>query len=124
MSLEIRFYIVEKSAQLLPSEDKFYGEIIGVFNYSTPHSNIEKLIDNAKPTDCYIFAEDGNTKIVEDSYEEPLKEIELPDLIHALELEKKAIPEGYRRIMPLLGLLNGFNSDEWENKVVVLSYGY
>lgn len=77
-------------------------------------------------TDCYIYADDGNTKILEDMYGDALKEASIEDVICVLE---EAINNGeqYRRLFPLLSALKVFNeqkkNDVWDN-IVVLHYGY
>lgn len=69
----------------------------------------------------------GNNTFTEDRYGRPLKELDLPALINALEsdLDRDA---PYRRIPPALALLRSFHTTQgFQNtheKLVVLHYGH
>jgi len=77
-----------------------------------------------KPTDCFIYADDGDTIILEDRYGKPLKEASVQEVVNCLEnLPKK--DADYRRVKPLLALMKAFaeNMTEWES-LAVLCYGH
>ena len=61
-----------------------------------------------------IFSDDGNTKITEDKYGSPLKEVPVKDMIDMIETEIKN-DKDYRRYQPCLNLLKGFDLNRWEN---------
>ena len=119
MGYEIRIYVVEKSS-LSPDDDgKRFAEVLAMFNAC----NFPGLPGVFKvKTDCFIFADDGNTRIVKDRYGDELTEAPLSDVIKFLENEVQR-GETYRRIKPLLGLLKSFDMEQWDN-LVCLHYGY
>lgn len=61
-----------------------------------------------KPTDCYLFADDGNTMITEDQYGEPLYECSIPALYTWVLNAMKNDPDGYRRYDVLKKVCEGF----------------
>jgi methyl coenzyme M reductase gamma subunit len=85
-----------------------------------PISSVRK---NYPATDCYFYADD-DTKVLEDKYDEPLREIPIEDVIEILEkdLEKGS---DYRRIYPTLAALKALNEHKHQWKeLTVLHYGY
>lgn len=122
MGYESRLFVVDKHESkgcLRP--DLFWAEKIAEFNLSKV-PEVSTLINSKYPfTDCYIYADDGNTAIVEDKYGSPLREIPLVDMVGILESCAKG--SNYRRFNPCIQLLKGFDLLEWGN-LVVLHYGY
>jgi len=118
MGYDSRIYIVDKKDKMV-KEEKRYAEVVAVFNMCkfNAFGGIFKT-----ETDCYIYADDGNTQIMEDRYGETLKETSISEVIAYLE-EYQECQEYYRRVAPLLGLLKSFNLTEWKD-LVVLHYGY
>lgn len=118
MGYESRIYVVEKY-KAIGEDSKRYAEIIGSFNMCkfSGFGDIPR-----EETDCFIYADDGNTHILEDLYGDPLMEMDIEDVITYLE-EYQDKQAHYRRVEPLLKLLKGFNVEEW-NDLVVLHYGY
>ncbi len=127
MGYESRFYVVEKSLVSDPDDGR-WAEVVAEYNLAKCYEVSDK-IRNYPITDCYIYATDGNTRIKEDCYGEPLREIPLTDLIQIVTdaMNKDTDPESgklpYRRFQPLLSLLTGFNTKQW-GELVVLHYGY
>ena len=119
MGYERKLYIVNKTSVKFEIEEKQYAEIIAFYNMSKFNA-FDGIF--TKETDCFIYADDGNTQILKDKYGDALKESTITEVIECLEKFKEA-QENYRRVQPLLSLLKGFNLDEWEN-LVVLHYGY
>lgn len=120
MGYESKLYIVQKSS-LGGDGDLFWAEKIAEFNlckmgYNDP---FHTAVNQMRVTDCFIYADDGNTMIVKDRYGEKLKEINISPLIRILEKED----QGYRRIKPIIALLRSFGANDWEN-LIVLHYGY
>lgn len=123
MGYESRLYVVEKS-MLTPDKDgKRYANVIAMFDMCKFYE-LSDILREQKETDCYIFADDGNTEILEDRYDQKLTEASIPFVISILEKILKS-GEGYRRIYPLLNALKAFNEqkDKW-GELAVLHYGY
>jgi len=124
MGYESKVYIVTKSGSGWLDGGKRYGNIVGTFDLCkmAHDSAYHALMNKSKPTDCCIYETDGNTKIVEDRYGAPLKEMSLPDLIEALQKDN----DGYRRIPPLIAMVSAIVNDPgWGmDDVVALHFGY
>lgn len=125
MGYESKLYIVDKKERML--EDKSWGQIIATFELSC-FAPIGDYMRNCPVTDCYIYADDGNTQVMEDRYGKPLTESDIAPLIKILAEEAKDTTFGgkcYRRIRPLLAMLEMFehNKNQWQN-IKVLHYGY
>lgn len=122
MGYESRIFVVDKKEHLF-CEDKCWGEIIAMFNMCKYYP-VSDFMREQPATDCYIFADDGNTKILEDKYDKPLTEASLNDVITILEKELEN-GDTYRRTGPLLGMLKSLNEEahKFEN-LRVLHYGY
>ena len=129
MGYESKLYIVRKTSFGIDTLNggKVWAEVIASFRLAKcpPVADFMRKCPN---TDCYIYADDGDTQILEDRYGEPLTESDLESLIEVLEKESEDKSFGgvcYRRIMPLLVMLKQFNEDKgrWEN-LKVLHFGY
>lgn len=123
MGYESKLYIVEKSSLTPDKDGKRYADVIAMFNMRKFYE-LSDVLGEQKETDCYIFADDGNTKILEDRYDQKLTESSIPFVISILE---RILQDGkdYRRIYPLLNALKAFDEqkDKWGD-IVVLHYGY
>jgi len=124
MGYESKFYVVSKSTlRDLKAGEKTYGQIIAFFDLCKIGSGpLMSLVAASPPTDCYIYADDGNTQILEDNYGDPLVEMSVPDVIEALESDDME----YRRIPPFLECLTAVHQDpQWANETLaVLHFGY
>jgi len=117
MGYESKLYVVDKHHWKW--SDESWGEVIASFDLcKVPGLNFSKY----PATDCYIYADDGNTEIREDRYGDRLKEIPVEDAIDMIEKEIETNKD-YRRYQPCLNLLKGFDLNRWED-LVVLHYGY
>lgn len=125
MGYESRIYIVQKTNILHVLDNgtkKVWAEVIAQVNMC-------KCVDFSsifsKETDCYIYADDGNTQILEDKYGDALKESSIETVIDYLEHKIESGDE-YRRFPMLLSMLKPFtNRNEWgDGNIVVLHYGY
>lgn len=126
MGYESKLYVVKKSRMREMVSDDFpvpmyWGEVIAVFNLCKMGDHVSAKFRNYPNTDAYIYADDGNTRITEDLYGDPLTEIPVPDAIRIL--EEAAAQVHYRRYAPCIQLLKGFNLQQWD-KLVVLHFGY
>ncbi len=126
MGYESKLYVVQKyDTKDTESGKRYYADIIATFKLSKIGGY--DLFKSYPATDCFIYADDGNTHITWDDYGDPLREIPIPDAIKIIEGEmKKELESGvtpYIRWQPCLSLLKSFNLAEWKN-LVVLHYGY
>ena len=120
MGYESSLYVVEKSSHVGLDEDgKRYGQIIAMIDMCKLGDDFVRVLNEYPATDCYVYIDGERT--VEDKYGDPLVEMPLADMIDILdELSQET---DYRRFAPAIGLLGGFNLDEW-GELVVLHYGY
>ena len=122
MGYESKIYIAEKSS-LKDNDGMTYVQVIAMFNMCKM-GNLINVFDCK--TDCYFYADDGNTKVLEDKYGDALTEAEIEDFIYVLE-EAVDSGENYRRIFPLLSTLQTIYEQQkggrWKN-IVLLHYGY
>lgn len=115
MGYESRLYVIQKS-HIVESNNMRWCEVIASFNLCKSDIDFRKYPD----TDSFFY--EGNKEIVEDCYGDHLKELTLQEAI--TEIENAIARYRYRRWKPILGLLKGFNEDEWGNDLRVLHYGY
>lgn len=123
MGYESRLYVVNKHdlSYIVNGVSRKDGETIAVFNLCKVPAVSDRML-KYPATDCYIFADDGDTEITEDKYGKPLREIPVQDAIQILE-DAQHIEDYYRRYEPCIQLLRGFALSDWQN-LVVLHYGY
>lgn len=123
MGYESRIYVVNKtgSASEVNGKQMIWCEKIAMFNLCKVPI-VSGQMRKYGATDGYIYADDGNAKITEDEYGEPLKEIPIQDAIRILEYAQST-EDYYRRYNPCIQLLKSFNTADWQN-LVVLHYGY
>lgn len=124
MGYESKLYIVEKS-NLKDNVGKVYTRVIAMFDMCKFHLLSGVLCKEPK-TNCYFYADDGDTKVLEDRYGDALTETTVETVIGILE-EAIENGENYRRIFPLLSMLKTIDKqqkdDVWR-EIVVLHYGY
>lgn len=122
MGYESKIYICEKG-NIKDNDGMTYAQVIAMFNMCKMGNLIN--VFNRK-TDCYFYADDGNTKVLEDKYGDALTEAEIEDFIYILE-DAVDSGENYRRIFPLLSTLQTIYEQQkdgkWKN-IVLLHYGY
>lgn len=122
MGYESKIYIGEKSS-MKDNDGMTYVQVIAMFDMCKM-GNLINVFD--RKTDCYFYADDGNTKVLEDEYGDALTEAEIEDFIYVLE-EAIDSGENYRRIFPLLSTLQTIYEQQkegrWKN-IVLLHYGY
>ena len=120
MGYESRIYVCEKPDYVREEEGREWAECICSFNLCGVSGRMLNRID-AFPETNLFFCDNGHETVYEDKYGKTPKEIPLADMIDILECE--IVEENYRRYMPCLGLLKGFNPRQWD-KLVCLHYGY
>ena len=121
MGYESRLYIVEKG-NISFVEGMRGAFVVAMFDLSKMGTTFYEAVHKYQKTDCYFYADDGNTAVVEDKYGDPIIELPIVDMIHILKECKKEFPK-YRRIDPAIKLLKSFDLTEWK-ELVVLHYGY
>jgi len=114
--------VCENMPETVNGKRYFWGEKVATIEMGSVPAFFP-LFDKT-PTDCFYYADDGETIITEDMYGKPLGMASVEDVIKTVE---KEIEEGgdpnYRRWKPLLGLLKGFDLSQWRN-LVVLRFGH
>lgn len=123
MGYESRLYIVRKFDTCSYDDGKCYAQVIAMFDMCKFYE-LSDVLRHKPVTDCYIYADDHNTRVLEDRYDEPLTEATVESVIELLE-NIVAKGEEYWRIFPLLSALKSIKeqTNNWD-KIVVLHYGY
>ena len=124
MCYKSKIYIVEKTNCSYTEENGMkYARVLAMFDVSKFYE-LSDWFRNKPATKHYIYADDGDTQIIEDRYGDTLKEASVEEVIDRLE---RIVENGedYRRIFPLLAALKAFelHSNQWGN-IAVLHYGY
>lgn len=124
MGYEQKFYIVDKSDSIRgfgEFAEMSYANVIAMFDYSKDNDFASFVDHNSVDTDCYFYADDGNTEVVIDNCGAPLREIGIGKLIQYLEDH----PSDYRRHGVFLDILKAFEKvkDRFKH-LVVLRYGH
>ena len=126
MGYESKIYIVEKTNLFCNEENGMkYAKVLAMFDVSKFYE-LADWFSNKPATKHYIYADDGDTEIIEDRYGDTLKEASVKEVIDRLE-KIVEVENGvdYGRIFPLLAALKVFEeqSNHWGN-IAVLHYGY
>lgn len=129
MGYESRIYIVDKGSHVDPEYDKRYAQILMVFNLGKITIDLEEWYREQKPTDCYIYKDDGNTVILEDECGDPLREMDLIDCYNAISDEMdRRIGQGVYHLIEqvVIGALDILMDkyDYRDNRIKCLHYGY
>ena len=80
MGYESKIYICEKSG-IKDNDGMTYVQVIAMFDMCKM-GNLINVFD--RKTDCYFYADDGDTKVLEDKYGDALTEAEIEDFIYVL----------------------------------------
>lgn len=121
MGIESKIFVVNKyDSSLKDGEDKKFAQVIATYE-AREFPALRAMF--SKPTDCYIFADNGNTEIHEDKYGEPLTEASVEEVVNCL-TNLTGEDKTYRRTLPLLAMLEKFRDNEaaWES-LAILHYG-
>ena len=120
MGYESKLIVIDKTDIFNNDLHMIFSMRIATFDLCNVPS-IARDVRNYPNTNAYFYADDGNTRVTEDLYGEPLKEVPVPDMIKIL--EKAAICDSYRRYAPCIQMLRGFDLSQWGN-IVVLHFGH
>ena len=128
MGYESRIYIVRKERQWNCDIEKSWAEVLAVFNLGRITPTLERLYRGHPETDCFIYADDGNTRVVEDCCGDPLKEFRLLDmrdiLLDEIDRRRGSVSDSMwflaKGVLPLMIQKHGFGHGD----IVCLHYGY
>lgn len=120
MGYESKIYVVRKCG-LSGDNGKSFAQKVAEFDLCKVYG-ISDTLRRMPKTDCYIYADDGNTEIIEDRYGEELTECTPEKLVELIEndIEKGGEYWRYNLILATLRELVKFN----DNKIYCLHYGY
>jgi len=136
MAYEHRIYIIHRT-ELYPrkegAEHYIFGNVIAEYNCSRMPGSFYDLFHAAGEIDFDLYV-DGDVNNTLDHYGERCKMLKpavVIDYLENLMADETNEWHDYRRLAPLLGLLKGFNMDQWEESneydndtIWVVHYGY
>lgn len=118
---ESKIYIVAPTEQYSRDAGKCFAEIIAVFNLGSVHTLID-INERYGPTNYYVYADDGDTRVMYDMYGEELRELTVDQLI--LELSIHMTVTFNNRVSVLLSTLRDIRELYDDNTILCLHYGY
>lgn len=121
MGYESRVFVVDRrEIETYDNTLYVYAEKIADVKMSRMYDGFNTLFD--KEIDYELYIDDGDEPTKTDKYGDVMTYTDCKTVIDFLE---KLIADGenYRRLTVLLGLIKGFNEDEWDN-IQVVHYGY
>ena len=119
MGYESRIYIVEKFDTTFYEDNKCYARVISMFNMCKFPALADAM--RYKPeTNCYFYADDGNTRIEEDCYGKPLMVASLSAVITRLKIIAR--DEDYWRAKVALDFLESVRKTNPNCKVYHFGY--
>lgn len=121
MGYESKIYIVEKGHKFKGETHRFCS-VIAMFDLGKFY-DVSDFMRHCPVTDCYFYADDRNTQVLEDGYNDSLTETTIDKMVEVL--EKAKAKGNYRRVSPLLFTLYAMqkDKDKWRD-LAVLHYGY
>lgn len=125
MGYDSKLFIAEKSSWHTPGE-KDYASFIASYDLAV-FPSIASFMRSRPKADCYIYMDDGNTRILEDRYGDELTQASIPEVIKVLEETKNGKEGNYRRIDPILSMLKTLQKQQEEGcwrELVVLHFGH
>lgn len=125
MGYESRIYIVEKSSRSWSDDNgRKYASQIARIDMSKCYE-LSDILRNKPATECYIYADDGDTQIVEDCYGNPLTETPLKEALQIVNQVIAKTPYEYWRYQVLRSTLQSiYDYVGNDTQFVVLHYGY
>lgn len=114
MGYESRVFVINVNRH---NDDWIYGEKIADIRMSKM-GNFRDIFK--QPIDYKIYVDSGDIDVDEDCYGDHLCYTDIDTVVEWLEtVPKNEGWDDYRRIKPLIGLLKGFNKEEWKELQVV-----
>ena len=120
MGYESKIYLVRKS-NFFDEDGKRFAEKIAEFNLSKVYG-VSSILRAMPKTDCYIYADDGDTEMLEDRYGDELTECTPEKLIELIEDQANKFDTywRYNLILPCLREIAKLKDD----KIYCLHFGY
>ena len=106
MGYESKIIIAERSSSDYSGKGYVYCEVVALFNLCKASFITNAFKKPEKPVEIYFDGGDDESIIV-DCYGDELTVASVPDVIKLLKQQIKK--DKYRRLKPLLGILEGFN---------------
>lgn len=121
MSYESRVFVVNRNESQYPDGTKYvYADKIADIKMACMGNGFADLFD--KKVDYELYIDNGDKATQTDMYGEVMTYTDCKTVIDYLE-NLIASGSDYRRLSVLLGLLKGFNEEQWGN-IQVVHYGY
>lgn len=131
MGYESRIYIVDRYGDIYdPETDKYWANVVCEFRLGKVSREMERWLRRQIPTKLFIYADDGNTKLIEDCCREPLKELDMDELKYILREEIHRNGINCIQNITLSALANGVlprferKYGDLVGRYVALHYGY
>jgi hypothetical protein len=104
MGYEVKMYIIEKSDQKSHRSGLYWASVIGMVDLCKVghHGKVSDLIKK-QDAEVYFYAEDGNTEVTVDRYDEPLRVLD-PGVVLAAMMHDHA-QDPYRRYAVAIPML-------------------
>lgn len=127
---ESKIYVVLTSNHYECKVDKYWAEVVGVFNLGSVFDE-DAIKAKYNSTSHFIYADDGETEILEDKYGDELVEIPIDSMIKELEnvvnLDRNITKWSTISASSLLSFCNEYRSHFTHlqsKQIVCLHYGY
>ena len=124
MGYEQKFYFVDisRSKGVSNCQDKNWAEVIAMFDYCKDSRLADFVRRVGKDSNCYIYADDGNTEVCVDDYGDPLMLIDVDYMLGYLAGNKD---DEYRRYSLFYDMVKSFseNKSKFRN-LAILRYGH
>ena len=118
---ESRIYIVAPTWQRDSKSGKCFAETLAVFNLGYVET-LEDATERYRPTNYFVYADDGETEILEDNYGKELRELTVDQLIDELSItDGMAVSRRAAMLLPTLRIIRLIYP---KNDIVCLHYGY
>ena len=118
---ESRIYIVAPTGQRDPKSGKCFAETLAVFNLGYVET-LEDATERYRPTNYFVYADDGETEILEDEYGDELRELTVDQLIAELSINDGMAVS--RRAAMLVSALRAIRLMYDKHDILCLHYGY
>ena len=124
MGYEQKFYFVDitTSKGVTNGKDKNWAEVIAMFDYCKDYELNDFVRSVGKDSNCFIFADDGNTEVCVDDYGDPLVMVDVDIMLGYLTYHKDS---EYRRYKLFYDMVKSFseNKSKFRN-LAILRYGH
>ena len=127
MSYESKIYICHKASyeDTVIRPGKYWAQIVAMLDLCA-YEPVAAVLRQKPATNAYFYADDGDTIVETDKYDQPLTECSLEELLEILQAEIDK-GENYRRLFPLHAMVKSFaaqNESMWCGRLTVLHYGH